>query len=176
MTRRWLLTWTTYGTWLPGDARGFVSPVQDESGRQVIHNVHGTPYDADMPRLRAYAQRIQKQPTVWLTSQQAEMIGHQFRETAQARHWHLHAFAIMSNHVHLVVEADEEMSAGKLLGDFKAYTTRKLRALANSSDARFWTEKGSTRLLPNDQALENAVHYVAEQEKPLVVFVNQHPA
>jgi len=25
--RHWLLTWTTYGTWLPGDARGFVSPI-----------------------------------------------------------------------------------------------------------------------------------------------------
>ena len=24
--RIWFLTWTTYGTWLPGDERGFVSP------------------------------------------------------------------------------------------------------------------------------------------------------
>ncbi len=176
MTRRWLLTWTTYGTWLPGDARGFVSPIQDESGRRVIHNVHGTPYDADMPRLRAYAQRVQKQPTVWLTGEQAEVVRQQFHETAQIRTWHLHAFAIMSNHVHLVVEADEELPASKLLIDFKAYTTRKLRALANSPAARFWTEKGSTRLLPHDQALENAVRYVAKQEKPLVVFVNHNPA
>lgn len=176
MTRCWLLTWTTYGTWLPGDARGFVSPIQDESGQRVIHNVHDTPYDADMPRLRAYAQRVQKQPTVWLSAEQAEVVRKQLLETAQIRHWHLHAFAIMSNHVHLVVEADEEVPATKLLGDFKAYTTRKLRAFANSPDARFWTEKGSTRLLPNDQALENAVQYVANQEKPLVVFVNQHPA
>ena len=29
MDRYWLLTWTTYGTWLPGDARGFVSNVAD---------------------------------------------------------------------------------------------------------------------------------------------------
>lgn len=172
MTRRWLLTWTTYGTWLPGDSRGFVAPIQDDSGQQVIHNVHGTPYDADMPRLRAYAQRLQKQPTVWLTVEQAEVVSQQFHETAHIRNWHLHTFAIMSNHVHLVVEVDEEVSASKLLGDFKAYTTRKLRALATTLDARFWTEKGSTRLLPDDQALENAIHYVANQKKPLVVFVN----
>jgi len=31
---------------------------------------------------------------------------------------------VMSNHVHLVVEVDEEVSSSKLLGDFKAYTTR----------------------------------------------------
>src|SRR5947209_816005 len=27
MDRYWFLTWTTYGTWLPGDARGFVGRV-----------------------------------------------------------------------------------------------------------------------------------------------------
>jgi hypothetical protein len=32
MDRFWLLTWTTYGTWLPGDERGFVSEVRDDSG------------------------------------------------------------------------------------------------------------------------------------------------
>ena len=32
MDRYWLLTWTTYGTWLPGDRRGFVSNVLDGSG------------------------------------------------------------------------------------------------------------------------------------------------
>jgi hypothetical protein len=29
MDRYWLLTRTTYGTWLPGDVRGFVSRVRD---------------------------------------------------------------------------------------------------------------------------------------------------
>jgi len=27
--KAWLLTWTTYGTWLPGDERGFVGFIQD---------------------------------------------------------------------------------------------------------------------------------------------------
>jgi hypothetical protein len=29
--RYWFLIWTTYGTWLPGDDRGFVSPVRSSS-------------------------------------------------------------------------------------------------------------------------------------------------
>lgn len=29
--RCWLLTWTTYGTWLPGEDRGFVSPVRSSN-------------------------------------------------------------------------------------------------------------------------------------------------
>ena len=47
MDRYWLLTWTTYGTWLPGDQRGFVSNVPNGSGPEVRHNIPGTPYDAD---------------------------------------------------------------------------------------------------------------------------------
>lgn len=82
----------------------------------------------------------------------------------------------MANHVHLAVEADENNAGNKLQADFKAYASRRLRALAGNPDARFWTAKGSTRLLPDDQAPENAIHYVAQQEKPLVVFVNKNQA
>jgi len=63
MDRTWLLTWTCYGTWLPGAQQGFVSHVPDEHGRQrlrrgavvvlIMHNVPGTPFDADMPALEA---------------------------------------------------------------------------------------------------------------------------
>jgi hypothetical protein len=48
MDRFWLLTWTTYGSWLPGDRRGFVGKLRDETGRPIIHNEPGTPCDADM--------------------------------------------------------------------------------------------------------------------------------
>ena len=54
MDRYWLLTWTCYGTWLSGDARGFVANVRGEDGNAVIHNVPGTQCDADMPLLEAW--------------------------------------------------------------------------------------------------------------------------
>ena len=57
MDRYWLLTSTTYGTWLPGDSRGFVSNVADETGRGVRHNERGTPCDSNLPALRAYMRR-----------------------------------------------------------------------------------------------------------------------
>ncbi len=52
MDRYWLLTWTTYATWLPGDPRGFVSNIADEAGKGIRHNVPGTSCDADMPAMR----------------------------------------------------------------------------------------------------------------------------
>ena len=43
--RYWLLTWTTYGTWLPGDDRGFVSPVRKSSlDNWQRQNERGTEY------------------------------------------------------------------------------------------------------------------------------------
>jgi hypothetical protein len=50
--RYWLLTWTTYGTWLPGDERGFVSPVRENSYELWrSKNQRGTAYSRSMPGL-----------------------------------------------------------------------------------------------------------------------------
>jgi hypothetical protein len=54
----WLLTSTTYGTWLPGDERGFVGRVRDVrvgdeiSDARIEHDRVGTQYDAAIPKLR----------------------------------------------------------------------------------------------------------------------------
>jgi len=36
----WLLTWATYGTWLPGDERGFVGNVLEEPANDAIHSAN----------------------------------------------------------------------------------------------------------------------------------------
>src|SRR5690348_3503186 len=103
MDRYWLLTWTTYGTWLPGDARGFVSNVSAEGGTEVRHNIPGTPYDADDARVRQRALANLVGQPVWLTAEQASLVARQLQETAEYRGWTLLAYAIMANHIHLVV-------------------------------------------------------------------------
>ena len=69
MTRTWLLTWTTYGTWLPGDERGFVSNVAEGDGPEVKHNVSGTPYDARQRGLALAARTQMKGEPVWLSAE-----------------------------------------------------------------------------------------------------------
>jgi len=101
--RHWLLTSTTYGTWLPGDPRGFVSNVADGPGPEVRHNIPGTPYDKDMPGLVRVARENLKCPPIYFKSEQAQEILDRFTETATVRHWLLCAVGIMNNHVHVVV-------------------------------------------------------------------------
>jgi hypothetical protein len=126
MDRFWLLTWTTYGSWLPGDPRGLVSEVRDESGEKVLHNTPGAPCDADLPPLQAYAASIMTEGAVLLVPAQAEALAGQLRETASHRGWRLLVLAVMANHVHVVVGVPGDPDPDKLLADFKAYGTRRL--------------------------------------------------
>jgi REP element-mobilizing transposase RayT len=179
MSRHWLITSTTYGTWLPGDERGFVSTVRDPSGPptgpRVRHNQFGTPYDADMPELRESARKLLKAPSIFLDLAKAKVISAQFQETATYREWDMHGFSIMVNHFHVVVTASEEVPSTKILGDFKSYASRALNGRwGKPANGTWWTESGSRRPLPNEKALEDAIDYVLyRQPNPLVVWSKQ---
>ncbi len=168
----WLLTWTTYGTRLPGDSRGFVSGLRNENREVVIHNQPGTPVDANVPALERYARSIMTQSAVWLTSEQANTVAKQFRETATFREWRLFAIAVMANHVHMVVEVPDSVPSAKLLTDFKAYSTRKLNdTFTRGTKHKWWTERGSTRALRQPGAVTAAIEYVKKQHSPLVIWL-----
>ncbi|MCU0706445.1 MAG: transposase [Fimbriiglobus sp.] len=171
MDRHWLLTWTTYGTWLPGDARGFVSNVPHPSGVSVRHNRPQSTPEADVPWMRSQAAALLVSEPVRLTRGQAEVVCDQFYETARVRGWELAAAAVMANHVHLVVGVRGDPEPGSLLRDFKSYASRQLN-LRFGRRARWWTEGGSTRKLPDANAVRTAVEYVLTQEYPLVVRRN----
>src|SRR4051794_9462722 len=87
--RYWLLTTTTYATWLPGDERGFVCPVPVVDGGWELHNMPGTPYAPDLPNLEQAARERQKPPPIYLVREQAEALAKQFHETAYHRKWRL---------------------------------------------------------------------------------------
>src|SRR5262245_59603021 len=103
MDRYWLLTWTTYGTWLPGDPRGSVTSVRDGPGPRVEHDQPGMPWEGPLPGLYASAQDALKGPPIFLTRDQAEVLLAQFRETTAYRHWDLLGVAVMAQHIHQVV-------------------------------------------------------------------------
>ncbi len=166
--RHWLLTWTTYGTWLPGDRRGFVSNVADDDGRGVRFNQPGTPYVKDVRPIRSFAIAEVGDP-VLLTAEQALVTAEQFRETAIYRGWSLLAAAVMRNHVHLVVGVPGDPEPETLLRDFKSYASRKLNEVFGRRD-RWWTQSGSKRKLPDITAVNAAARYVKNQEHSLVVW------
>ena len=175
-TAFWLLTWRTYGTWLPGDARGFVSNVRGVDGCGERHNTPGTECERDLPGLQRYAREQMKGEPVLLTADQARLVAADFRSSAEFRGWPVQALAVMANHVHLVVSAPEEVLTDRLLQVFKSYASRKLnQAYPRPVGGTWWAASGSRRRLPNEQAVLAAVEYVRNQEYPLAIWTAPEP-
>ncbi len=128
MDRYWLITWTCYGTWLPGARQGFVSHVSDEHGDLVIHNVSGTPFDADMPALEAHARSIMNGPPVSLDQSAADAMIAQYQETCNIRGWELQAASVMYNHTHLVVGVLGDPEPASIRETFKSWATRAVKS------------------------------------------------
>ncbi len=85
------ITWNTYGTWLPGDARGWVE----------YH--HG--WQLPAPALELECASRMTEDACRLTADQRSAVELQIAETCEHRGWHLHAVNCRSNHIHVVVTA-----------------------------------------------------------------------
>ena len=174
--RYWLLTSTTYGSRLPGDERGFVSPVRDQSGVEVIHNIPGTPVDAGMSRLEAYSLQTMKGEPIRLNLEHAEALLEQFQKTANYRRWQLLAVAVIPNHLHIVVGVPGDHDPSDILGDFKSYGSRRLNGRwGKPKSETWWTESGSKRKLQNGESVLAAIRYVMAQESPLLIWTANIP-
>ena len=171
--RYWFLTWRTYGTWLPGDERGFVGTTLNNDEERSIENARGTPQTPAHPHLRNYAQRQMNGPPIRLRPRHAADVLGQLRETAEYRGWELLTASILSTHVHLVVGVDGDPDGGDILGDFKSYASRRLnRLFGKPPNGSWWSESGSRRVVKDEGDLIEAVRYVARQEGAFLVWVN----
>ena len=145
----YFITWTTYGTWLPGDARGW----------RKTGNGNMLP----QPRLAEWCRnRLSEQPVV-LTLAQRLKVETVCQAHAGIRGWILHAVQARSNHVHLVVTADK---APKTVRDqFKANATRVLREAPDAiTNKTVWTQGGDCEVIDGEENLERVVQYVLEAQ------------
>ena len=180
----YFLTWSTYGTWLPGDERGWI-----EFGR-------GWQFPDGVRKLEAEARMTED--ACRLDGEQRAIVERQIAETCNVRGWELHAVNCRSNHAHVVVTADQ---APKIVrNQLKAWCTRRLKELeakrrqaevsprsrfglvfdvdastptrSVSEDAireKWWAERGSQRFINDSESLEAAILYVRDgQDKPRV--------
>jgi REP element-mobilizing transposase RayT len=175
----YFLTWSTYGTWLPGDERGWI-----EYG-------HGWQLPDAVRKLEAEARMTED--ACRLDGEQRDVVERQIAETCKIRSWELHAVNCRSNHAHVVVTADQ---APKLVrNQLKAWCTRRLRELEMKrrqsrdeprsrfglvSDAstltrsvsaglreNWWAERGSQRFINDSESLEAAILYVRDGQDRL---------
>jgi REP element-mobilizing transposase RayT len=173
-TRTWFLTWRTYGTWLPGDERGFIGAVRDDQGNQVINNIPGQPVNRGNVRLESYAASRLKGPPILLTSEHAVELEQQFYETAQYRGWSVLGLAILINHVHLVVLVEGDPDGSAILRDFKSFASRRLNArFGKPASGSWWSESGSRRVVKADANHEAVEDYVKQQSGAFLIRIHR---
>ncbi len=145
------LTWTTYGSWLPGDARGWV----DDHG--MIRRANKS--------LARISSSIMREQCVVLTTLQRLTVEESIHEHCRFRGWMLHAVNCRTTHVHTVVSAAER-SPDVVLRCLKAWCSRQLSGGAGGT-RRWWTKGGSMRRLYDTRGIETVVTYVVEcQDRP----------
>ena len=161
------LTWTTYGTWLPGDERGYVSNTLLPDGTyRPKENRVGAEYDRDSARTRIRARQLQKGETVWLSAEQARIVAESLLETCRSRGWVVKRGAVMSNHVHVLVMNCPDDGA-VVLRVLKGVTQATLSATV-AKPRRWWTRSGSQRYIHGDRGLLTVSQYIEEQDRILV--------
>jgi REP element-mobilizing transposase RayT len=86
------------------------------------------------------------------------------------RSWSLYAAHVRTNHIHIVVSAEE--TPERVMNSFKAYASRKLSELGLDSPTRKrWARHGSTRYLNGDKNISAAIRYIVDdQGDPMSVF------
>ena len=162
-----LETWTTYGTLLPGDARGYVGHTLQAPGVwERRENAPDTPYAADHERTRSIAASSQKDTTVWLMPEQAEVVAHELIDSSHQRGWRIGRAAIMANHVHVVIF--DTPPDGPTVRRILKGTTQAALSKYHGSPRRWWTAGGSDRYKNDDSAIETALRYVENQRGILV--------
>jgi len=102
-----------------------------------------------------------------LDPEHRRLVEQSIADHCRIRGWQLHAVNCRSNHLHVVVTADRDPEIVR--EQFKAWCTRKLKERERSrGDAatvvrqKWWAERGSDRIIGDENSLEAAIRYVLD--------------
>lgn len=144
-----LIIWTTYGSWLPGDPRGW--------------NDRTTGVQPGKPLLEEWCREKMSADAVLLKPHDRTTVQSACAEHCEFRGWNLLAVNARSNHVHVIVSST---AAPQTVRDqLKANCTRRLRRQPDPLICeRTWTRGTHCRLLDRQQDIDAAVTYVLEAQ------------
>jgi REP element-mobilizing transposase RayT len=141
-TIAYMITWTTYGTWLQGDERGFVKD--------------GMIYPGDAELARSNQRKLKTQP-VKLSPRHRQMVGEAMLQKARQLNQKIHALSVSSTHVHLVAEYIAT-SISRVVSHYKNAAQIRLRETGLSG--RIWTKGFDKRYCFDQKSLQNRIDYV----------------
>ena len=138
----YMVTWTTYGSWLQGDERGYVKNGRVLSGSTKIKHAN---------------RKLQKYETVILTGKEREIVRTAILAQAKKIGQTIEAITVCSNHVHLVARPcsrsiEQVVSRYKNMAMFERCTDVRTR--------RIWTAGFDKRFCFTEDELVARINYV----------------
>jgi len=142
-----MATWTTYGTWLQGDKRGYV-----KNGITLGANA----------QLEKTNEELLKHDKILIPKTLRKTVENAILNEADKIGQKVFAIAVCSNHVYIVAESKDER-CGYYVGRFKRAATKALRGYAFVE--KVWTKGYDKRYCYNQNDLETRIKYVQRHHK-----------
>jgi REP element-mobilizing transposase RayT len=142
-----MITWTTYGSWLQGDKRGYVK--------------NGKILRKDDSLLQSNLKRLKNSPAR-LSTEHCKIVRHAIINKAKEINSKTHAIAVCSNYVHVVTERTNQ-SIEKVVSCYKNAARLALRS--NGFNGRIWTRGFDKRFCFTQKELESRIQYVNGHKK-----------
>jgi len=121
-----LLTWSTYGAWLPGPGRGWIDPGAE-------HATEPLP-EPDVRLAGARAGTIHRDP-VRLSPEQRDRVLSHLEHMAGYRDYRPLAAVAAEDHVHVLLEADDDLDIPRLVQLVKGSLSRNLTCAGGDEPA-----------------------------------------
>lgn len=147
----YFITFATYGSHLPGNSTVSTSRRQNGFGEPTVPEHAG---------LEHVMRELMKHDPVVLDSARRHAVDEAIRDRCSFRGWALHALNVRTNHVHVVVSAENE-SPEHVMEQLKSRATRLLRTRQFiGNEEPVWARHGSTRKLWSETVVAEASEYV----------------
>ena len=141
-TLGYMITFTTYGTWLQGDERGYV-----KKGRIYPRN----------KALRRINEQLQSQDTVFLSKAQQQIVKEAIMKEAAVQKQKIFALSVKPNHIHIVAQ-NSRQSISNVVAYYKKVARIALKATGHNG--KLWTRGYDKRFCFDTESLERRIKYV----------------
>ncbi|MHC4574072.1 MAG: transposase [Planctomycetota bacterium] len=151
-TLGYMITWTTYGSWLQGDKRGFVKK--------------GMTCPANKSLADSNKASLTKKP-VRLSKTHRQIVQDAILQKAASLNQRIHALSVSSNHVHILAEYIA-LPIGQVVSHYKSAAQAALRKAGVAG--RVWTRGFDKRYCFDQQGLRTRIDYVnSHNRKPPII-------
>jgi REP element-mobilizing transposase RayT len=142
----YMVTFTTYGTYLQGSKRGYVKD------GEILGESEG---------LREANKKAQTDRRFVLTKENSELVRKAILDEAKILGQEVYAMAVSPTHVHIVVDAINELIE-TAVARYKRASTKAIRGIGY--EEKVWTKGFDKRFCFDETALKNRIKYVERQK------------